>query len=171
MLAPCSKQQFAEDLSSDLVCPFSGHRMDLHKEPTTNGPTKTISGTLLEIVGEEQVEKIVQRFAHYNLTSPSTSTFFLGVNIERLQRMQTLFLVHLLGGRPINTRHMRAAHKRVLDLQDEDFDSVMENLRNAICDLDIEVSIVDRIMELAEFTRDDVLGRNTFIKKAPSSEI
>ncbi|ORX88315.1 hypothetical protein K493DRAFT_319543 [Basidiobolus meristosporus CBS 931.73] len=64
---------------------------------------------------------------------------------------------------------MRAAHKRVLDLKDADFDSVMDNLRNAISDLCIDESIIERIMCLAELTRDDVLGRNTFTKKPSGS--
>ncbi|ORX93365.1 globin-like protein [Basidiobolus meristosporus CBS 931.73] len=115
--------------------------------------------TILEILGEDRVEQIVERFYHYNLTDKKTRAFFHGINIERLQRMQTVFLVHLLGGKPINMRKMRSAHKRLLDLTDAHFDAVMKNLMKAAKDMRVPRNLRDRILQAAEVTRDDVLGR------------
>ncbi|ORX82230.1 globin-like protein, partial [Basidiobolus meristosporus CBS 931.73] len=115
--------------------------------------------TILDILGEERVERIVERFYHYNLTDKNTKAFFQGINVERLQRMQTRFLVHLLGGKAINTRKMRAAHKRLLDLNDRHFDAVLNNLRKAVWDMGINRELTKKIMAAAETTRDDVLGR------------
>ncbi|ORX99319.1 globin-like protein, partial [Basidiobolus meristosporus CBS 931.73] len=109
--------------------------------------------------GVDKVEKIVKQFYHHNVTVEETRLFFKGINIERLERMQTLFLVHLLGGKQINTRKMRAAHKRLLDLNDANFDAVLANLRRACEDLEVPEELLERIMMAAETTRDDVLGR------------
>ncbi|KAK9761873.1 hypothetical protein K7432_012895, partial [Basidiobolus ranarum] len=89
--------------------------------PLTDSPAQEV--TILDILGEERVERIVERFYHYNLTDKNTKLFFQGINVERLQRMQTRFLVHLLGGKPINPRKMSAGHKRLLDLNDRHFDA------------------------------------------------
>ncbi|ORX98322.1 globin-like protein, partial [Basidiobolus meristosporus CBS 931.73] len=109
--------------------------------------------------GEDIVELMVEKFYHYNLTDRRTRVFFQGINIERLQRMQTTFLVHLLGGKKINMAKMRAAHRRLLDLNDFHFDAVMKNLMKAAKDLGVSLKLRERILAAAETTRDDVLGR------------
>ncbi|ORX90160.1 hypothetical protein K493DRAFT_318157 [Basidiobolus meristosporus CBS 931.73] len=119
-------------------------------------------GTVLAELGVEKVEKIVKQFYRYNVTVEDTRIFFRGINIERLERMQTVFLVHLLGGREINTRKMRAVHKRLLELNDANFDAVLVNLRQACVDLEVPPNLLEKIMAAAETTRDDVLGRSHF---------
>ncbi|KAK9766132.1 hypothetical protein K7432_005008 [Basidiobolus ranarum] len=119
-------------------------------------------GTVLAILGVEKVGKIVKQFYHYNTTVEATRVFFNGINIERLERIQTVFLVHLLGGQQMNTRRMRAVHKRLLDLTDANFDAVLINLHRACVDLEVSEELLERIMAAAETTRDDVLGRSHF---------
>ncbi|KAK9687479.1 hypothetical protein K7432_014779 [Basidiobolus ranarum] len=144
------------DTSVSSGCPFDQPLMNPYELPLN---TKTTEPTILEILGEDRVELLVERFYHYNLTDRKTRIFFQGVNIERLQRMQTTFLIHLLGGRQMNMTKMRAAHKRLLDLNDSHFDAVMKNLTKAAKDLGISPKLTVGILAAAETTRDDVLGR------------
>ncbi|ORY06798.1 globin-like protein [Basidiobolus meristosporus CBS 931.73] len=166
---------YSEKSFSNQSCPVTGHRADSGYSDNSEGCpfSKPIENmmeiphrqsaneepTILEILGEDRVEQIVERFYHYNLTDKKTRLFFQGINIERLQRMQTVFLVHLLGGKPINMRKMRSAHKRLLDLNDGHFDAVMKNLMRAAKDLKVPRHLRERILDAAEVTRDDVLGR------------
>ncbi|ORX68885.1 globin-like protein [Basidiobolus meristosporus CBS 931.73] len=144
-----------------MTCPISD----------TNSSEPAPEGTILDILGEERVERIVERFYHYNLTDKNTKLFFQGINVERLQRMQTRFLIHLLGGKAINTRKMRAAHKRLLDLNDGHFDAVLNNLKKAVKDMGISRDLTQRIMAAAETTRDDVLGRTPLPKHQPVDDL
>ncbi|KAK9767879.1 hypothetical protein K7432_001942 [Basidiobolus ranarum] len=148
---------YSDKNSMSEGCPFSKpieNMMEIPLELKKDGEP-----TILEILGEDRVEQIVERFYHHNLTDRRTRAFFHGINIERLQRMQTVFLVSLLGGKPINMRKMRSAHKRLLELNDSHFDAVMKNLMRAAKDMQVPRNLRDRILAAAEITRDDVLGR------------
>ncbi|KAK9718620.1 hypothetical protein K7432_005340 [Basidiobolus ranarum] len=146
-----------EQMASAEGCPFNQPL----KNPYELLPrdAKNSEPTILEILGEDIVELMVEKFYHYNLTDRKTRLFFQGVNIERLQRMQTTFLVHLLGGKKMNMSKMRAAHKRLLDLNDFHFDAMMKNLMKAARDLGVSLKLRERLLAAAETTRDDVLGR------------
>ncbi|ORX97366.1 globin-like protein [Basidiobolus meristosporus CBS 931.73] len=139
-------------------CPFDQPLVNPYERPNSRESSES---TVLDILGEDKVELLVERFYHYNLTDRKTRLFFQGVNIERLQRMQTTFLIHLLGGKQMNMTRMRAAHKRLLDLNDSHFDAMLKNLTKAGKDLGISSELRERILAAAETTRDDVLGRNS----------
>ncbi|ORX88998.1 globin-like protein [Basidiobolus meristosporus CBS 931.73] len=133
-------------------------------------PVSADDEPLLETLGEHRVEQMVELFYNYNLRDEVTRGFFQGVNIERLQRMQTRFLVHILGGHPMNTGKMRSAHKRLLDLGDVHFDAFLANIHRACHELKFAPKVTHRIMTSAEATRADVLGKNPYLKLKSSRQ-
>jgi hemoglobin len=126
---------------------------------------------LSKIGGEEQVEKIVIKWYEFLVKDDMVSKYFLHHNtdLEKLQKMQKKFLVHILNGAPRITkftrRSMRNAHSK-LRLQDKHFDRVKELLGKTILSLQISPDLVKRILELAETTRNDILGREEPMKPA-----
>ncbi|KAK9717244.1 hypothetical protein K7432_006359 [Basidiobolus ranarum] len=159
---------------SPLVCPkenlrysqVSSLQMELMAEKRPSADDES----LLELLGEHRVEQMVGLFYNYNLKDDVTRDFFQGVNIERLQRMQTRFLVHILGGHPMNTVKMRSAHKRLLDLSDVHFDAFLANIKRACHELCFSPKVIHRIMTAAEATRADVLGHNPYLKLKSSRQ-
>ena len=63
----------------------------------------------------------------------------------------------MLGGKPYNGRSMRAAHA-MLNLANDHFDAVMNDLGTAMRELGVKEEYVTEVLVAAETTRNDVLG-------------
>jgi hemoglobin len=126
---------------------------------------------LSKIGGEDQVEKIVMKWYEFLVKDDMVGKYFLyhNTDLEKLQKMQKKFLVHILNGAPRITkftrRSMRNAHSK-LRLQDRHFDRVKELLGKTMLSLQTAPDLVRRVLELAETTRNDILGREEPMKPA-----
>eukprot|EP00842_Homolaphlyctis_polyrhiza_P000563 jgi/Hompol1/1507/HPOL_003821-RA len=117
-----------------------------------------MSGLFERIGGEAAVEAVVNVFYENLLKDERVNGFFVNTDMTRQRRMQTKFLVHVLGGKDYNGKSMRAAHAR-LKLTDEHFNVILETLTKALVSCGVGQADVDAIIAVAETTRDDILGR------------
>ena len=120
--------------------------------------------TLFErIGGEAAVDAAVDLFYNKVLADVRIQHFFEGVDMERQARHQKRFLTYAMGGLPdYPGQTLRQAHRRLvedMDLGDQHFDAVMENLSAALHELEIPEELVTEVAALVESTRDDVLNR------------
>ena len=128
----------------------------------TKGGTEM--STLFErIGGEAAVDAAVDLFYNKVLADVRIQHFFEGVDMEQQARHQKRFLTYAMGGLPdYPGRTLRQAHRRLveeMDLGDQHFDAVMENLSAALRELEIPAELVTEVAALVESTRDDVLNR------------
>nr|KAJ3411935.1 hypothetical protein HK105_002486 [Polyrhizophydium stewartii] len=119
-----------------------------------------MSPTILEQVGgEDAVAAVVDIFYNNLLKDERVNSFFVNTNMERQRKMQTKFLLHVLGGREYNGKSMSKAHEH-LKLTDEHFDVVLETLAAALRTAGVGEDLIKTIIATADTTREDVLGRS-----------
>ncbi|KAI8866690.1 hypothetical protein GQ42DRAFT_165329 [Ramicandelaber brevisporus] len=105
--------------------------------------------------------EIVDSFYDHCSKDRRVSRFFStkSVDMARLRLMQVKFLQHVLGGAKYNSTALRASHKRLLDLNDDHFDAILENLGLAFLENGASKEYAARVILVAETTRSDILGR------------
>ena len=113
--------------------------------------------------GEATLEAAIDLFHQKILNDHRIRHFFEGVDMARLQQHQTRFLGYAFSGPADYTgRNMREAHRRVVEemgLDDSHVDAWLENLVEALRELDVAEDLIQEAELIADSVRDDVLNR------------
>ena len=121
---------------------------------------KTTPATLFEeIGGEGAVDAAVDLFYKKVLADDRISHFFDTVDMENQLVKQKAFLTMAFGGPNSYTgKDMREAHKH-MNLTEEHFGAVAENLVGTLNDLGVPKEKVDQVVTIALSVKDDVLNK------------
>ena len=119
--------------------------------------------TLFEkIGGQETVEKASHFLYVHILQDEHIKHFFKDIDIETQQRKMSAFLTYIFGGPSLYIgKDMRRAHKNAVGdgLGDSHVDSMMECVRKALSDVQVDEESIEEVIKTIETHRDDVLGR------------
>ena len=111
------------------------------------------------IGGEAAVNAAVDVFYRKVLSDDRISEFFDTVDMEGQHAKQKAFLTMAFGGPNNYTgEDMRNAHKH-MNLTEEHFTAVAENLVASLQDLDVAQEHIDSIVQIALSVKDDVLNK------------
>ena len=117
-----------------------------------------------EIGGAGAIDAAVDIFYIKVMADDRIKHFFNGIDMEQQAKHQRQFLTYAFGGASnYPGRTMRAAHKRLVDdmeLNDEHFDAVIENLGATLKELGVADGLITEAATIAESTRNDVLNRD-----------
>lgn len=109
--------------------------------------------------GEAAVNAAVDIFYGNVMADPRINYLFTGVDMERQRNKQKAFLTYAFGGpNNYNGRGMRAGHAK-LNLTEEHFNAVMENLGNTLKELKVPDALIGEAAAIAMSVKDDVLNR------------
>ena len=114
------------------------------------------------IGGRKAVQAAVDIFYEKVLRDERIQHFFEGVDMEKQRGKQLAFLTVAFGGPNNYTgKSMREAHAHLvrMGLKDTHFDAVVENLASTLKELAVPELLIVKVAEIAETTRNDVLGR------------
>ena len=115
------------------------------------------------IGGTEMVEAIVDLFYEKVLLDMRLKHFFDETSMDHLYAHQKLFIMYIFGGAGSYVgKSMRDAHRHLVEnmgLDDEHFDAMIENLENALIELDLDADSVAEAIEITESLRHKVLNR------------
>ena len=116
--------------------------------------------TLFErIGGKPAVEAAVDKFYDKVLADDRIKHFFDDVDMVRQRSHQKTFLTYAFGGLPSYPgKNMREAHKH-LNLQEEHFTAVADNLQSTLEELGVPSDLIGEVMTIAASTHDDVLNK------------
>jgi hemoglobin len=122
-----------------------------------------MSGNLYEkIGGEAAVNAAVDLFYCRVLSDDRISDFFAEVDMEYQAVKQKAFLTMAFGG-PVNYtgEDMRKGHAHLVEkgLNDRHFDALVENLVEALQEMEIPADLISDVCAVCEGTRRDVLCR------------
>ena len=110
------------------------------------------------IGGKDAVNAAVDLFYEKVLADRRINHFFTDVNMDRQRTHQKRFLAYAFGGLPTyDGKNMREAHAH-LDLTEEHFTAVAENLQSTLVDLGVPEDLIGEVMTIAASTHDDVLN-------------
>lgn len=116
-----------------------------------------------QIGGQAAVDAAVDIFYRKVLSDDRIAHFFDDVDMEIQAQKQKAFLTMAFGG-PNNytAKDMREGHAHLVKrgLNDDHFNAVAEDLSNTLKELNVADDLIDQVMEIAESTREDVLGRS-----------
>jgi hemoglobin len=115
-----------------------------------------------KIGGDAAVDAAVDIFYRKVLADDRINRFFDGVNMEEQAAKQKAFLTMAFGGPNNYTgKDLRDGHARLVSqgLKDAHFDAVMEHLGATLKELNVPGELIVQAAEIAESTRNDVLGR------------
>jgi len=113
-----------------------------------------------QIGGKAAIDAAVERFYVKVLADDRIRHFFDDVDMVRQRAKQKAFLSAAFGGPiPWEGRDMRRAHAKLPGLNDSHFNAVAENLQATLTELKVKKELIDKIMAIAESTRNDVLNR------------
>jgi hemoglobin len=113
--------------------------------------------------GEGAVNAAVDIFYRRVLSDNRVSGFFDTTNMDKQRAKQKAFLTMVFGGPNEYTgKDLKTAHAPLVEkgLNDTHFDIVLDHLRGTLDDLNVEKGLVDHVVNLANTTREDVLGRS-----------
>ena len=128
-------------------------------------PTQaTQNATLFEkLGGVPAVSTAVDVFYRKVMRDARINYFFFGVNLTEQAEKQKAFLTMAFGGPHQYTgRDMKQSHAKLISMgmNDRHFDIVVEHLRDTLRELDIQENLVEEVVQIAESTREDVMGRS-----------
>lgn len=119
--------------------------------------------TLFEKIGGKEIVEKASHFLYVNILSDERiNHFFKDTDIEKQKRKMSAFLTYIFGGPSLYIgKDMRRAHRHAVEggLGDEHVDAMMECVRKALNDLNIDNDSIDEVIQTIEKHRDDVLGR------------
>jgi hemoglobin len=112
-----------------------------------------------KIGGEAAVNAAVDIFYRKVLSDDRISHFFDTVDMEAQHAKQKAFLTMAFGGPNSYTgKDMREAHKH-MNLTEEHFNAVAENLVGTLQELEVPQEYIDEIVAIAVSVKDDVLNK------------
>ncbi|MBO9577518.1 MAG: group 1 truncated hemoglobin [Microbacteriaceae bacterium] len=110
-----------------------------------------------EIGGRETVRATVHVFYGRVTSDPLLTSYFAGIDLDRLEAHQRAFLAAALGGPDLfSGRGMAEAHAH-LDITDEAFDAIVEHLAISLRDLGAPEPAIHAVRERLEPMRADVV--------------
>ncbi|GIW82634.1 MAG: group 1 truncated hemoglobin [Gemmatales bacterium] len=113
--------------------------------------------------GDDAIHLAVDKFYDHILADERIKHFFVGIDMVKQRGHQRRFLKYAFGGSPnYPGRSMREAHRRLVEemnLSDQHFDAVAENLTLTLKELNVASDLIDEVLAIVESTRDDVLNR------------
>lgn len=115
-----------------------------------------------QIGGADAMDAAVDIFYRHVLSDDRISHWFDDVDMERQAAKQKAFLTMAFGGPSHYTgKDMRAGHAHLVarGLNDAHFDAVCQNLKSTMEELGVPPQLIKEALEVAESTRNDVLGR------------
>jgi hemoglobin len=106
--------------------------------------------TLFEkLGGRNAIDLAVDRFYNRILNDDRIKHFFENVDMNQQRKHQKAFLTYAFGGTPqYQGRKMQQAHKRLVEemnLSDEHFDAVIENLVETLKELNISDDLIQQV--------------------------
>lgn len=115
-----------------------------------------------QIGGEPAVDAATKLFYKKVLVDDRIKHFFDDLDMVEQIEKQKLFLTMAFGGPNIYSgKNMRAAHSHLLSrgLDDEHVDAVIELLGGTLAELGVSKELISQVADIAESTREHVLGR------------
>ncbi|KAF4654207.1 hypothetical protein FOL47_010096 [Perkinsus chesapeaki] len=108
--------------------------------------------------GEAAVEAAVDLFYKKNLSDVRIKQVFAKTDMSKLKVHQKNFLTFAFGGPNDYTgRSMKAAHAG-LNITEEQFNAVVENLGNTLKELGVAQDLIDGVVTIAVSQHDKVVG-------------
>ncbi len=162
----------ATETATNTLCPISGKAIDpaitteyegrtwsFAKEACKTKWLKAREESLYQrLGGQAAIDAAVDAFYVKVLADDRVKHFFEETNMARQHRKQKEFLSAAFGGPlPWTGKDMRKAHED-LDLKEEHFGAIAENLVATLKDLGISQELIDEVVAVALTTKDDVLG-------------
>ena len=118
-----------------------------------------------QIGGRAAIDAAIAIFYKKVLADDRIKHFFDDVDMVRQRAKQKAFLSAAFGGPiPWDGKDMRKAHAKLPGLNDTHFNAVAENLQATLVELKVKKELIDRILAIAESTRNDVLNRKPVAK-------
>lgn len=121
-----------------------------------------MSSVFEQIGGAAAVDAAVDIFYRKVLRDKRIAEFFETVDMDAQRNKQKAFLTMAFGGPHTYTgKDMRTAHAHLVarGLNDGHFNAVAENLKLTLEELKVPEQLVKQVLNIAESTRSDVLGR------------
>ncbi len=110
------------------------------------------------IGGKDAVNAAVDLFYSKVLADNRIKHFFDNVDMPKQRAHQKAFLTYAFGGLPnYPGKNLREAHRH-LDLKEEHFTAVAENLQNTLTEMGVPTDLIGEVMAIAASTHDDVLN-------------
>ncbi len=162
-----------ESTSDEKLCPVSGEPIDPKCKTVYEGATYSFccgkckkkwtaereSSLYHQIGGKAAINAAVDAFYVKVLADERVNFFFEDVNMSKQHNKQKAFLSAALGGPiPWDGLDMRKAHKH-LDLKEEDFNAIAENLVATLQDLEVPEDLQKQILAIVASTKADVLNQ------------
>lgn len=153
-------RQFSWAIGFGPVLAF-GPQRSARIEPKNRVSTKRefpMSNLYEQIGGNKAVKAAVDVFYQKVLADDRIKHFFDTVDMKTQAGKQAKFLAYAFGG-PLkyDGLDMRKAHEH-LDLNEEHFTAVAENLQSTLQEIGVAQELIDQVMAIAASTHDDVLG-------------
>ena len=112
-----------------------------------------------KIGGAAAVDAAVELFYRKVLSDDRISHFFDSVDMDAQIAKQKAFLTMVFGGpNEYSGKDMREAHKH-MNLTEEHFNAVVENLANTLTELGVGEAEIGEIAAIAASVKDDVLNK------------
>jgi hemoglobin len=114
------------------------------------------------IGGRRTVQAAIESFYRRVLEDETLRHFFDSTDMAHLRAGQSMFISMLLGGRMVYTgKEIGAAHAsaRAKGLTEEHFDAFLKHFRAALDEVGVSPDKAEKVMELLEAKRGDVLNR------------
>lgn len=122
-----------------------------------------MSDTIYSLLGgEAAVDAAVNIFYRKVLADTSLQPFFVGTDMDQQIAKQKAFLTMAFGGPNEYTgRDLTSAHARLVanGMNDSHVDAVLGHLNKTLQELKVPGYLIVQVMNLAESTRDAVMGR------------
>ncbi len=111
------------------------------------------------IGGKGSIDAAVNLFYTKVLADKRVNHFFEDTNMKAQHAKQKAFLSAALGApTPWTGKDMRKAHEN-LDLREEDFNAIAENLQATLAELKLDEKLIGEIMAIVASTKKDVLNQ------------
>ncbi|MCB1204430.1 MAG: hypothetical protein KDN18_09235 [Verrucomicrobiae bacterium] len=111
------------------------------------------------IGGKGAINAAVDLFYKKVLADERVNHFFEDTNMKRQHAKQKEFLSHALGApTPWTGKDMRKAHEH-LDLREEDFNAIAENLVATLKELKVDDKLIEEVVAIVASTKKDVLNQ------------
>ena len=113
-------------------------------------------------VGLEQSRLLLKAFTERCFPMIACPSFFDGIDMDQQLAKQTAFMTMVTGGPNNYTgKDMRDGHKHLLEkgLNDSHVDIVIEHLGATLKELGVDDEKIQKVADLANSVRDDVLSR------------
>jgi hemoglobin len=151
----------AQPASSKFSTEYEGHTYTFPDEASlTKWKADREASIYQQIGGKAAMDAAIDIFYKKVLADSRIKHFFDDVDMVRQRTKQKAFLSAAFGGPiPWEGKDMRKAHAKLPGLNDTHFNAVAENLQATLVELKVKKELIDKILAIAESTRNDVLNR------------